>query len=261
MKIRACGVTHKGNIRNHNEDNIYIDGQLRRNVSDSNVIIKSERDNELHTFAVFDGLGGEVCGEQASLIAALGLGMRDRENRAPEIKTYISALHRTILEEIKTRDIHGMGTTAAILRIEDNKASVFNIGDSRVYLFRDGSLRRLTKDHTVVQSLIDLGIIGESERNSNKHAGELTQYIGMTSDNGRYIEPGAFYTEEEIREEDIFLLCSDGLTGELTEEEIKKIIDEGRTSGAENVSVNLVKGALEKTGRDNVSVISVFAES
>ena len=73
MKITATGASHRGNIRGHNEDNIYVDGAYRNDLSMDNVLISSRRTSGPYTYAVFDGLGGEACGEQASLIAALGL--------------------------------------------------------------------------------------------------------------------------------------------------------------------------------------------
>ena len=258
MTISACGASHRGNLRGHNEDNIYVDGIFRKDISKDNILIHSKRERSPHVYAVFDGLGGEACGEQASLIAALGLRAMEDRNSSEDIDQYISTTHKTIISESVRKDARNMGTTAAAVRIMDDKATVWNVGDSRVYLFRGDELRQLSKDHSVVQSLIDNGLLKEGERSSSKYAGELTQYLGMVSEDD--IEPSAYVTTEDLAPGDILMLCSDGLSGELGDEEMRRTIEDTKDRTAEFIAASLLKRAVDGECRDNASVIICKAD-
>lgn len=252
MIIDACGASHIGNIRKRNEDNLYVDGNYRKDLSKENFKIRSKVDLNEHIYAVFDGLGGEAAGEQASLIAAKGMKAFDEGGHAADVDTYVSTAHQDILKEAAYKDTLNMGTTAVALRLNDEAAFVFNVGDSRAYRFRDGRLEQLSKDHTVKQSMIDYGIDVSNDR-SDMHDGELTQYIGMPSEDD--VEPSAFTTKMDIAENDIFILCSDGLTTELSDDEIQKILNDYTDDTAEYLTARLIKQALDRAGRDNISVI------
>lgn len=252
MKVDACGASHRGNIRKHNEDNIYVDGVFRNDLSMDNVLIRSKRSSSPYMYAVFDGLGGEACGEQASLIAALGLKAMEDRCVAEDIETYISAAHKAIIKESMHRGVRNMGTTVAALMVCDNRATVFNVGDSRVYLFRNGRLTQLSKDHSVVQSLIDNGLLNEEDRSPGRYDGELTQYVGMISEDD--VEPSAYKKTITIKPGDLFLLCSDGLTGEISEGHLCDLLDNNEDN-SEMKAVNLINKAIFGECRDNVSVI------
>lgn len=255
MMIDACGATHKGNFRKDNEDNIYVDAMFRNDLSKSNILIRGQRAEGPSTYAVFDGLGGEACGERASyLSAALLKGMEER-GLEKDAGAFVSLAHKAIRKDAAKKSTRGMGTTAVIVQIDGNMAHVSNVGDSRAYLFRDGRLQQLSKDHSVFQSMIDYGFTDAAERNRNQYASELTQYIGMYSEED--IEPSIFETETELRQGDILLLCSDGLTDELSDEEIGDILEEYRESGAERLTGKLIKDALDARGSDNISAVVV----
>ncbi|MBE6019840.1 MAG: serine/threonine-protein phosphatase [Clostridiales bacterium] len=253
MAIEACGATHKGNVRNHNEDNIYVDGFFRSDLARDNVIIRNKRTEGQRVFAVFDGLGGAACGERASFIAALGLKTMEERGAADDIEMFVSTAHHAILQESIRKDARNMGTTAVVLLINDMRADIYNIGDSRAYLFRNRKLSQLSRDHSVWQSLMDHGF--EEAARRDKRGGELTQYIGMFSEED--IEPEAFRASEILRPGDRLILCSDGLSNELSDEEIAGIIDEHRDDSAEHLTAWLIKAAVDKRGRDNVSVVVV----
>lgn len=253
MKISACGATHKGNLRGHNEDNIYVDGTYRNDLSKDNVIIHSKREEGPHTFAVFDGLGGEACGEQASIIAALGLRAMEDNGSVGDVNMYISAAHKSIIKESIRKKAPNMGTTAAAAIIFEDHAVIFNVGDSRVYLFHNGELSQVSKDHSVTQSMIDLGLLNESERENSRFAGELTQYLGMITEDE--VEPDATVSVVNIHEGDILLLCSDGLTGEISDGEIRDMIAGNIDDSAEYLVARLLKRVIDGQARDNVSAI------
>ena len=251
MKVSACGASHRGNKRGHNEDNIYVDGVYKYDLSEDNVLIRSRRRAAPYVYAVFDGLGGEDCGEDASLTAAVGLKAMEDINAVCDIDTYIAAAHKAIINESVRVSAPNMGTTVASVQIFDDHATVFNVGDSRVYLYREGRFTQISRDHSVVQSLIDKGIMQEEERYASRYAAELTQYIGMVFEDG--VEPCADITTVSICPGDVFLLCSDGLTGELNDDRLCEMLEENNSS--EETAARLIKKALEGKCSDNVSAI------
>ena len=251
--ISACGASHRGNVRKHNEDNIYVDGLFRHDLSRDNVLFHSRRETSPYVFAVFDGLGGDACGEQASLIASLGLRAMEDRNVAGDIKTYVRTTHKTIIKESIYMDAINMGTTGAGAVISGDQATIWNVGDSRVYLFRNGDLTQLSRDDSVVQMLVDRGIIREEERTTSIYAGELIQYLGMVPDDGT--EPSAHIATEKLVPGDILLLCSDGLSGELGEEVLRDMLEASKDRTAEYIVTTLVKKAVDGKCRDNVSAI------
>ena len=253
MTIDACGASHRGKVRKNNEDNIYVDGLFRHDLSRDNVMFHSRRESSPHVFAVFDGLGGEACGEEASLIAALGLRAMEDRNATEDIGTYIRTTHKTIIKESMYMNARNMGTTGAAALISGDRATIWNVGDSRVYLFRSGKLTRLSRDHSVVQLLVEKGLIKEEERDTSKYAGELFQYLGMVPEEG--IEPSAHITTEKLVPGDILLLCSDGLSDELGEEVLRDMLEKSKGRTAEFIVTALVKKAVDGKCRDNVSAI------
>lgn len=251
--IKACGVTHTGNIFEHNEDNIYVGGRFRDDLTKQNVIIRGGIQEAPFAYAVFDGLGGGSCGEVASYIAATEFHSRAKTGRA-EAEAFVSDAHKAIRQFAEKNQAHSMGTTAAVLQIEDETAYVFNVGDSRVYLFRDGGLERLSKDHSIRQLMIDSGLIKESEATAGPYSNDLTQFIGMGSE--EEIEPEAYEKTISILPGDLFLLCSDGLTGEMEEDDICELLKKDAGKQPEDIALDLSMQAVKKgKGRDNVSVI------
>lgn len=258
MVIKACGVSHRGNLRGHNEDNIYVDGSYRNDLSMDNVLITGRRESGPHTLAVFDGLGGESCGERAAYIGAACLAEAEKNGSIREPDMLVSAIHHVIQTEADRIGAHNMGTTIAAIHIEDNLGTVFNVGDSRVYLHRDGEMYQLSRDHSVVQTMIDRGLLKETDRNKNIHAGELLQYLGMNAEEER--EPVASCREVLLIPGDVIILCSDGLFGELDKAEICEVAEAFKDKGMDRLSAALVKRVIDKTGRDNISVIAAKVE-
>ena len=257
MHIDAFGATHRGNIRSHNEDNIYVEGSYRNDLKADNVAIPGKRGKAPYTCAVFDGLGGEESGEKASYIAALGLKSFEEKGRAADIDDYVSVVNTAIKNETAKSGASSMGTTFVMLHVDGGRAYVSNVGDSRAYLLRDGELKQLSRDHSIVQSMIDNGFLDESGRKSSIYAGELTQYLGMMSEEN--IEPSAETVTLNVLPGDVFLLCSDGLSGELTDEEMAGIMLGNAGQDARHITALLIKAALERKCRDNVSAVVCMA--
>lgn len=251
MQVICAGATHKGCVRENNEDNIYVDGKFREDLNISNVLFCPKREENYHTLAVFDGVGGAEHGERISYICSSALEKVDGENLYLSQKEFLLQLNEAVCKIIKEEGEGSMGSTAAMVSIVDGKAYACNIGDSRIYVYSDNELKQVSHDHTSVQSMIDNGVISESERKNNKLRHTLIQYIG--SDDECELEP---YMEcINIKSEDIVLLCSDGLTDMVENSDIKDIIESNKKKLPESIVAELLNAAVEKGGKDNISII------
>ena len=255
MVIDSCGATHRGNVRKKNQDNIYVDGIFRIDPDSNNMLIRSTRSRGMHTYGVFDGLGGGMYGEKASLMASQMLKQVDEEQDMKLMPAFFPALQSAISINATGETESYTGTTAAVLMIDDYKANISNIGDSRVYLFRDGRLKAISYDHTIEQSLIEYGILQEPDRGHTQFSHELSQFVGMVSDEELILDE--FRKSVDCRPGDVFILCSDGLTDAVSNEELAALLEKNKDKTAEQLAVQLLSKALKNNSRDNVSVIVV----
>ena len=222
-------------------------GLRRENNQDSYVVAPP-------VFVVADGMGGHSAGEIAS--EAVAARLSELEN-APHVAP--DDIDRLLLQAVS--DIHervgetdlGAGTTVTGLTVTHSDGQpnwlVLNIGDSRVYQFFRGSLSQVTSDHSVVQHLIDTGAISPEEADSHPHANVITRAVGFNED------PVPDYVELALIPGQRMLICSDGLTKELTDFGIRHCLSTART--AREAAEDLVKQALQNSGRDNVTVIVI----
>jgi len=254
FRIECSAITYIGLVRENNEDNYYINGKYKAdcNVDTEGFVDRKQRDSYL--YAVCDGMGGESFGELASMLAVKSLAEYQLTDIRGTISGYIRKANKLICDEIVKNNGIRSGTTLALLYIYDNKAISYNIGDSRIYLLRDGDLYLLSEDHTEAQRLVKMGIIKPEEAGSHKSRNKLTQHFGIFPDE-LVIEP--FVSEEvKLRKNDIFLLCSDGLTDMVSEDDIADILSlEGKDT------TDMVKKLASKTqengSKDNVTIIVV----
>ena len=251
MKSVCAGVTHSGLVRINNEDNIYIDGEYRADLSVNVEWISPHKEQEYHTLAVFDGVGGAEYGENASLICAEFLASMDNEGFYKQHREYIFKLNATVCEILRDKGLRSMGSTVALVSIYNDDMYLCNVGDSRIYIYREGRLVQVSKDHTSVQSMIDNGVIDESERKSNKFRHTLIQYIGCDDDCS--IVP--YVNAYRLKCSDIILVCSDGLTDMIEDVEIEKIIHDNKQQSPNIVAETLLNQALQNGGKDNISVV------
>ena len=251
LYISAYGRSNVGKKRGNNEDNFYISGVTVDSALDITAKVKSTDETAL---AVFDGMGGEAAGERASQATAVTYGqkmslMLDGDFAPDTVQATIEAANKKVCDETRLLGKR-MGCTFVSAGFKNNTIYVSNVGDSRVYLLRNGKLHRVSKDHTVAQSMVDSGVISyeESQRIKEKH--KLTQHIGIFPDE-LILEP--YYSNIPAQIGDIVLLCSDGLTDMLTDEDIANILRAGGTE--EQLTNALVDTALANGGKDNVTVI------
>ena len=206
--------------------------------------------------AVADGMGGHAAGEVASRIAITTLAKEseiftqkdvDLESADDLFSSSLALIDATIAEyAIENPELAGMGTTLSALFLREDSVAALHIGDSRIYRLRGNAFEQLSVDHTVIQELLDQGAITEAEVATHPQRSVLTQVL---MGDGRSSVALSLY---EVKADDRFLLCSDGLTGALSDKEIKAILK----SKARGAAVDaLIEGAYSNGAPDNVTVI------
>ena len=241
----ACGC-HTGKVRRNNEDNFYFNGRCLE--MDNNglkyPVCMEEYLKKGMCFAIFDGIGGVNFGEHASYAAARQMQLTERtimDFVVPE-KKYLERLTERLNDAVvrsqKEMYTDQMGSTMVSLYFSGRYVYVCNVGDSRAYRLRDGEFLQLSVDHV--------------ERCSGRERKKtpLTQYLGLGSEEIQ-IEP--HIVKGQIKKNDVYLLCSDGLTDMLTNFEISDIIL--KSEDAEQCTETLIRSAIERGGRDNITVI------
>jgi protein phosphatase len=224
MRLRVGARTDVGRVRKGNEDSFKAEEPL---------------------FAVADGMGGHQGGEVASSLAleTIGKGGGPLEQMVREAN---EAVYRRAAGD---PGLSGMGTTLTALRADGDVLRMAHVGDSRAYMLRDGRLQRLTKDHTVVQRLVDEGKLTAQEAEIHPQRSILTRALGV--DESLQVDQGAI----EPRPGDRLLLCSDGLTGMVDEERITRLLTENPDPQA--AADTLVTAANDAGGQDNITAVVI----
>jgi PPM family protein phosphatase len=240
VQLAVAARTDIGRMRAGNEDNFHADANEHRGL-----------------FIVADGMGGHAAGEVASemavqIIARELAGVADlRSDHVREVVTRaLKMANRAIFERtLQEVDKQGMGTTASVLLLGQNRYFIGQVGDSRVYLLRDGVLRQLTKDHSYVQEQVDAGYLTPEQARYHPYSNVITRCVGA-SDN---VEPDTF--GGEVKTGDVYLVASDGLTGMVDDRRLQQILL-NRTSPARMVDM-LINEANGRGGLDNITAIVI----
>lgn len=249
FKIQAAGLSDRGLKRGHNEDSLSV-------VSD------------LGLYIVADGMGGHNAGEVASRQSIESIveylrKLREDPNEHPPVIDSLTTEEAVIATAIKTanRDVcnlslehqeySGMGTTmvAMLLSPDKSRASVAHVGDSRCYLFRQGKLNQLTLDHSWVSEQLQKNIITEEEAKNHRWKNVITRALGNKLDVDVDVQT------QPIQANDVFLLCSDGLSGMVDDELMQNLLIEN--PDLEDCIRELIKSANANGGIDNITVVMV----
>jgi len=238
MKLTVCAASDIGLSRSRNEDTYLCD-----------------RDNAL--FLVADGMGGHAAGDVASRIAAeTALEVcRTKQKKEPlkRITLALKQANKAVIEAAKKNsDWRGMGTTLSMLQIEGERAYLAHVGDSRIYLLRAEKLQQLTNDHTVIATQVRRGITLAEHARGPAFGQLLTQAIGLTD------RIDVCRCQFALETGDRLLLCSDGLTKMVTDDEISTIMQQ--PLAVERLCRSLIKRALTCGGKDNVTAILIQVE-
>jgi protein phosphatase len=243
MSINAKGLSDVGLTRSHNEDSLHLD-------------------DERGLYLVADGMGGHGHGEVASALAVAAIvehvqevfegGSGSERDRIPVVATAMSAAvraaHRRVVSAVEDdQSLLGMGTTVVSLMMRDDVATVAYVGDSRVYLLRDGELHLVTDDHTWVNEQVKAGYLTLEQARTHPLKSVVTRAVGGDH------EVEVDVVEVDVKKNDLFLLCSDGLTSMLEDDEIRD-----RLVGADDLEKccqALIDDANHHGGVDNITVI------
>src|SRR5438105_4401548 len=251
MQVKSVGLTHVGRQRQHNEDSFLVEDGAK-------------------LYLVADGMGGHAAGEIASRIAVDSISefiLHSKEDDGTWPHAYDEHYRRStnklmaavrmantrVLEAMrKDARLRGMGTTVVACLADADTMSFAHVGDSRAYMIRNNQLQRITNDHSWVFEQVQAGMLTEAEAEKHPLRNVITRALG----GALQVSPDA--SEIEVKEGDVFLLCSDGLTGMVPEDEILKLVTENEDD-LTAACQKLIDTANERGGLDNITAILVKA--
>ncbi len=233
LGVEFFGLSDVGKKRSANEDAFFLDAGARLGM-------------------VADGMGGHQAGEVASSTIAQvfrdGFAALENLPAAERLTRLVAEANASILRKSQERsEFRGMGSTITALLFDDGTYHLAQVGDSRAYLLRNGVLLQLTEDHTLVQAQINMGVITREQANHSRLKHILTRSMGGHEEVQLDLRQG------EAKPADLFLLCSDGFHGELTEDEIRDLL--ALPEPLDRKARNLIQYANERDGSDNITVI------
>jgi protein phosphatase len=240
VRLLYSARTDVGMIRSGNEDNFAVNAGGDRGL-----------------FIVADGMGGHAAGEVASEMAVQIIELQLASIKDLEDKTSSERVMEALRKA--NRDIHdrtvtevdkqGMGTTASVLLVNNNRYLIGQVGDSRVYLLRDGALKQLTKDHSYVQEQVDAGFLTPEQARYHPYSNVITRCVGASPD----VQPDVY--SGDVRVGDLFLVASDGLTGMVDDRRLQ-ILLMSRAEPERKVHA-LISEANGRGGLDNITAIVI----
>ncbi|MGD2047433.1 MAG: protein phosphatase 2C domain-containing protein [Gemmatimonadota bacterium] len=265
IRLSAYGRSDRGRVRANNQDNLLV-VDLSRGTPEA---LQPGDDDDLTVgpvdfgvstagavLMVADGMGGRAGGERASAAAVTTVGeaMVDGSTEVTaaafvrRLAHAIAEANSAIHAEGSSGDRYrGMGTTATLAGILGDRVYVAQVGDSRAYLVRDGAMARLTRDQSLVQDLIDMGVLSEDDAQSVP-SNQILQALGVAPT----VEP--VLTWHELRRGDLLLLCSDGLSGVVSDADVRCAVEAAEDCGS--LCDTLVEMANDRGGPDNITVLA-----
>ena len=245
MKVTVRAATHTGKVRDHNEDYHTALGGKESPPGVNALLV------------VADGMGGHAAGEVASKMTVEGIvqSLNDQSEAVSKLEgNAFGAFLGKVLEEVN-QDVWragqeseklGMGTTCTLAAIRDGQLYLAHIGDSRAYLFRNGELHQVSKDHSWVEDAVDQGVITREQARIHPNRNVITRAIGLDP------QPKIDTSAMALADGDLLLLCSDGLNSMIPDEDIHSILT---SSGPEDVCQALIDAANAQGGHDNTTVV------
>ena len=228
-------------------------GKLRKDNQDSYFAITNKKG--VYFLCVADGMGGHKAGDVASRYAVNELrsyfSIWDETNffkSTNEIKSVISNINSSLFKMAQdNEEYEGMGTTLTICITDGSSGHIFHVGDSRAYIINESRIRKLTKDHSLVQYMVDTGQITSEEAKTHPNKNVITRSIGTDED------INVDFYKFEFLPNDRLLLCSDGLYDSISEEEIKNIVSSARNLNS--AARKLIEAANKGGGKDNITAV------
>jgi PPM family protein phosphatase len=242
IELQWGALSITGNYRENNEDKFFVDPASRY-------------------FLVADGMGGQSAGEKASELAIelirqkldqwLNANQRQPSEVVSQIDRAVSHANNEIMALGELEPAYkNMGTTITFIVVAEEELYIGGVGDSRVYLLREGELSQLTEDHSLTQALVKAGTISPAEAANHRYRNVLYRYLG-TKDGGSGTEP----TKIAPQAGDRYMLCSDGICDGLSDDEIRRILQDH--DGAQETADKLVQAAQEGGSKDNITCVVI----
>ncbi len=265
VQVEFGALSHPGLIRENNEDHYSVVRRYRaREILLTNIAgeCSGASGDEAYALAVADGIGGAAFGEVASMLAlragweltgkAFKWNFNPSESELAEmeeaVKVYLQLIHRRIKQEARSQGGEGMGTTFTGALTMGCDGFIAHVGDSRAYLFRNGTLNRLTRDQTLAELMVSVGLIASIDEAAKRFRNTLVSCLG-----GSLNEIEVETVHIVLQDGDQLLLCTDGLTDMVKEDEIIRILSQNEKPQIK--CQDLVNAALAGGGRDNVTVV------
>jgi serine/threonine protein phosphatase PrpC len=245
MKLVAASLTDTGRVRPNNEDSAgFYEPSSEK-----------EQRSAGWLFLVADGMGGHKGGEIASSLAVKSIQSAfiadDGEDRGLVLVSAVEHANRLVLNEsMADTSLTGMGTTCTAMAIQGGNAFFAHVGDSRAYILREGEMIQITQDHSLVGEMVRSGILSDEDARVHPKRNVITRSLGIQ----RAVMLDTPFTPFELHADDVFLLCSDGLTSMIDDPEIEVMLG---TAEPDAVCRNLVEAANQSGGRDNITVVVV----
>ncbi len=257
VTLEIAAVTDIGQKRASNQDNFYVNGCYIDHYDIAAERFETVDSMETHVLAVCDGMGGQADGDVAAMIgvstiadysrrlSASGASLEETEQTARDM---LHEANDRILAYSRTTG-KKMGSTASVLVVASDYVYACNLGDSEIYHKNQYGIERLSKPQTFAQALVDVGAISEDQASHSYIRNQLSQYLGM--ENRRAIRPNQQITS--IRNGDMLLICSDGITDVLQSHSIYASLSSGRP--VKDIADALIEKALRKGSGDNLTVV------
>jgi len=256
ISIEVFGKTDVGLVREHNEDNFLIaDVNAGVRIADGRDPCTFKLGERGGLMLVCDGMGGAAAGEVASQMAVdsiyealVAADPQPRDGFARLVRRAVQhANERIFIQSRDNQSERGMGTTCTVASLVDETLVVAQIGDSRCYVLRNGNLGQVTKDQSLAWQLIEAGAMTAEDAKAFEHANIILQALGVQD------RVDVVLSKVQLRRGDLVVLCSDGLHGPVTDQEIKEIL--AAESDLKKAGEGLLQKALERDGPDNITVV------
>lgn len=252
--IQAAVRSDRGMVRRNNEDNFFFTGEtMALSTMDAGASQSGESGNLPQLYAVCDGMGGEEAGEEASTLTVELLSeLEDAPMLSNDIlQAFIEkANERVLLLREKTQGLR-VGCTIVLACVEESGIRIAHVGDSRAYRVSGEKISQWTRDHTEAERLRDLGVVEDSQDVRKHHRNALTQHLGATCE--EVLVTADISKPEPLRDGDVWILCSDGISDMLSSEVIlQNVLASG---DAKTICDRLVNAALRAGGHDNTTAI------
>ena len=237
--MKSCCITDVGQRRSTNQDFVYASEEPVGNLP--------------NLFVVADGMGGHRAGDFASryTVEVILKGVRADRERNPIriIRKAIETANLKVLEKANSSDeLAGMGTTVVAATVIGHYIYVANVGDSRLYLIRD-TIEQITKDHSLVEEMVRIGEINREQARNHPDKNIITRAVGVSS------RVRIDFFDIKLERGDIILMCSDGLSNMIEDDEIERIIKDG--SDLPEIALELIGEANQNGGKDNIAVVLI----